>query len=95
MFKEFRIAAILAMATICAVSTGAEATSVVRRAVDGVPIVGPNIRGASREHSFGDKAVRGVYGISNRDMRRRGISGGSNSVVRKPLGKSTWKKPFG
>lgn len=51
-----------------------------------VKIVDGNIKGAEHESGEGAKLLRGVLGISVKDIERYGIWGGSNSVFRKPFG---------
>ena len=51
-----------------------------------VNIVDGNIKAAARESGEVAKVLRGVTGISVRDIERHGIFGGPNSVFRKPFG---------
>ena len=51
-----------------------------------VNIVDGNIKAASRESGELAKVLRGVSGISVRDIERHGIFGGPNSIFRKPFG---------
>jgi hypothetical protein len=51
-----------------------------------VKIVQNNARAAKRERGEIAKALRATAGVSERDIRRHGIFGGSKSFFRKPLG---------
>lgn len=51
-----------------------------------VKIVDGNVKAAARESGEVAKVVRGVTGISIRDIEKYGLAGGPNSVLRKPFG---------
>lgn len=51
-----------------------------------VTIVAGNVEGATRESGELAKVLRGITGISARDIDRYGIFGGPNSIFRKPFG---------
>ena len=51
-----------------------------------VKIFDGNIKAAAGEGGELAKVLRGVTGISIRDIEKHGVFGGSNSVMRKPFG---------
>ena len=59
----------------------------VRKIVEApISIISGNLRAADRESGEINKLVRGVFGISMKDIAADGIWGGPNSVFRKPFG---------
>jgi hypothetical protein len=51
-----------------------------------VKIVDANVKAAAGESGEVAKVVRGVTGISVRDIEKYGVFGGPNSIFRKPFG---------
>ena len=49
--------------------------------------VGRNVESSSREKDFGSKALKVITGISAKDIKKHGITGGRCSFINNPFGK--------